>query len=86
MIQKEEEQHLASPVAIKHDIKKVVDMMGVEILDPRILPDTFFTSNEAFKTSRDLPKPNGLKLEDCEGVNSDVKPIFDTGAGTESPV
>ena len=29
MVQNEEESHIASPVAIRHDMKKVIDILGV---------------------------------------------------------
>ena len=77
MVQNEGECHLASPVAIRHDMKKVVDIMGFEILNSRTLPASFITENEVFKYSRKLPQPDGLKLE--KGSNS-VEMLTSAGA------
>ena len=37
--------HLAAPVAINQDMKKVVDIMGIDIIDPRTLPVSNFFEN-----------------------------------------
>ena len=77
------DQQLASPVAIKHEMKKVLDIMDVEILDSRSLPASFFASNEVFRKSRDLPKPDGLQLEEVKDERPVKKLTFDTGILTE---
>ena len=66
-------QSLAAPIAIHQDIKRIVDHLGIDILDLQTLADSPLVDSKAAKKDRELPLPDSLiyrksKIEKMERV------------------
>ena len=55
---------LAAPIAINHDIKKIVDLLGIDILDYQTLQARPLVDSQATKKDRDLPVPDTFILDE----------------------
>ena len=57
------EVHLAAPIAVQQDIKDVINILGIEIIDSETMPVSPFYNEYNSRPISDLPVPSMFKLK-----------------------